>query len=160
MFTIYEQKCQLGTGSFIDRFFGFAGPLSQLSGFHGWFGYGFGGDTVYFDRLFDEETAAAIREVKGEILSISSLQGKMLMYGGVAGYVLYLYAWKRSLFQVPRAHIARVMIPTIFASSLFSLGPLFLPYVWFWLSIGACASEDIPAARRTRYGSRRPPPVA
>jgi hypothetical protein len=158
MFTTYEQTGQLGTGSFIDRFFGFVGPLSQLNGLHGWLGYGFGGDAVYFDRLFDEETAAAIREVKGEILSISSLQGKMLMYGGVAGYLLYLYAWKRSLYQVPRAHIARVMIPTVFASSLFSLGPLFLPYVWLWLSIGACASGHIPAARRTKYVSRILPP--
>ena len=159
MFTIYEQTGQLGTGSFVDRFFGFVGPVSQLNGLHGWFGYGFGGDTVYFDRLFDEETAAAIREVKGEILSISSLQGRMFMNGGVAGYALYLYAWKRSLFQVPRAHIARVMIPTVFAASLFSLGPLFLPYVWLWLAIGACASKDSHSAQCTRHVSRNLPPV-
>jgi len=160
MFTVYEQTGQLVTGSFIDRFFGFVGPLSQLNGLHGLFGFGFGGDAVYFDRLFDEETAAAIREVKNEILSISSLQGKMLMYGGVAGYVVYLYAWKRSLFQVPRAHIARVMIPTIFASSLFSLGPLFLPYVWLWLVIGTCASTDKYLVQCTRSVTRYLTPVS
>ncbi len=158
VFTIYEQTGQLGTGSFIDRFFGFVGPLSQLNGLHGWFGYGFGGDTVYFNRLFDEETAAAIREVKGEISSISSLQGKMLMYGGVVGYALYLYAWKRSLFKVPQAHIARVITPTIFVSSLFSLGPLFLPYVWLWLAIGACASTDKSLAQCKRRITRYPTP--
>lgn len=161
IFDIYEQTGQLlGVGSFVDRFFGFIGPLSQLGGLHGWLGYGFGGDTVYFDKLFDADTANAIREVKGEIVGISSLQGKILMYGGVAGYLIYLFAWKLSLAHVPRSHVARVMIPAVFVSSLFSLGPLFLPYVWLWLAIGACGSTDkslVQCTRRiTRYSTPAP----
>ena len=160
MFATYEQTGHLlGAGSFVDRFYSFVGPISQLGGPHGWLGYGFGGDTVYFDRLFDADTANAIREVKGEIVSISSLQGKMLMYGGVAGYLIYLFAWKRSLANVPRSHVARVMIPAVFASSLFSLGPLFLPYVWLWLAIGTCASGDKSLAQRTRSITRYPTPA-
>lgn len=138
----YEQTGQLGTGSFIDRFYGFSGPISQLSGVHGWLGFGFGGDTVYFDSLFSESNASAIREVKGDIAAISSLQGKMLMYGGVLGYIIYLYAWKRSMTRIPKTHIAKVMIPVVFAGSVFSLGPIFLPYVWLWLAIGASLSEE------------------
>jgi hypothetical protein len=150
IFDTYEQTGQLlGAGSLVDRFFGLVGPLSQLGGLHGWLGYGFGGDTVYFDRLFDADTANAIREVKGEIVGISSLQGKILMYGGMAGYLIYLFAWRRSLVHVPRSHVARVMIPAVFASSLFSLGPLFLPYVWLWLAIGVCASKHKSLAQST-----------
>jgi hypothetical protein len=157
MFDTYEQTGQLlGAGSFVDRFYGFIGPLSQLDGLHGWLGYGFGGDTVYFDRLFDADTANAIRDVKGDTVSISSLHGKMLMYGGVAGYLIYLFAWKRSLANVPRTHIARVMVPAVFASSLFSLGPLFLPYVWLWLAIGTCASTQKSLTHCTRSNSRYP----
>jgi hypothetical protein len=158
MYATYEQTGQLLGGSFVDRFYGFIGPISQLGGLHGWLGYGFGGDTVYFDRLFDVDTAIAIKEVKGEIVAISSLQGKMLMYGGVAGYLIYLFAWKRSLANVPRSHVAHVMIPAVFASSLFSLGPLFLPYVWLWLAIGTCASTDKSLAQRKRCITLYKPP--
>lgn len=160
MYDSYELAGQImGVGSFVDRFYGFIGPLSQLGGLHGWLGYGFGGDTVYFDKLFDADIAHAIREVKGDIVAISSLHGKMLMYGGVAGYLIYLYAWKCSLASVPRPHIARVMIPAIFASSLFSLGPLFLPYVWLWLAIGTCASTRNSLAHCTRSNNRYSTPA-
>jgi hypothetical protein len=141
MIDMYEQTGQFGTASFIDRFFGFIGPITQLSGVHGWLGYGFGGDSVYFDSLFSDSTASAIREAKGDVASISSLQGKMIMYGGVLGYAIYLLAWKRSISRVPRTHIARVMIPVVFTGSVFSLGPIFLPYVWLWLALGAYASH-------------------
>jgi hypothetical protein len=142
MSAMYEQTGELGTGSFIDRFFGFVGPLSQLINWHGWLGFGFGGDTVYFDSLFSPETADAIREVKGEIAAISSLQGKMLMYGGVAGYAIYLAAWRRAFLSTPRGHLARVMLPALFAASLFSLGPTFLPYLWIWLAIAATSGNQ------------------
>ena len=127
-------------GSFIDRFFGFFGPVSTLSQPHGWFGFGLGGDTVYFDRIFDDETAAGIRETKHGIASISSLQAKVLLYGGVVGYVFYLAAWWTAWRATPKVHPARFMIPTAFAASVFSLGPFFLPYIWLWLAFGATAN--------------------
>jgi hypothetical protein len=149
MQTAYEQSGDLVTGSFIDRFFGLVGPLSVLDDPHAWLGYGFGGDTVYFDRLFSPETASAIREVKGELVSISSLQGKLLMYGGVVGYGLYLAAVWYALRLTPRGHLARVMVVAVFLSSLFSLGPMFLPYVWLWLAVAGAAHSDFePSSSR------------
>jgi hypothetical protein len=134
---VYGQTGEFAGGSFIDRFFGFVGPFSQLSGWHAWIGYGFGGDTVYFDSLFSPGVADTIRAVKGDMVSISSLQGKMLMYGGVVGYALYLAGWYRAFVAAPRRHLSRAMIAALFAASLFSLGPIFLPYIWMWLAVAA-----------------------
>src|SRR6266404_3371608 len=119
-----------------------------------------GGDTVYLDRIFDEETAAAIRLEKNAIASISSLQAKMLLYGGVLGYGFYLAAWWTAWRTTPKAHPARFMLPTAFAASVFSLGPFFLPYIWLWLAFGATAHdrrthadpEDLELADRASVG--------
>ena len=142
LFNLFQSFLDTGTlvgGSFIDRFFGFFGPVSTLSQPHGWLGFGLGGDTVYFDRIFDEETAAGIRETKNTIASISSLQAKVLLYGGVVGYAFYLAAWWTAWRTTPKSHPARFMIPTAFAASVFSLGAFFLPYIWLWLAFGATA---------------------
>jgi hypothetical protein len=136
----YSTTGTLVTASLIDRFFGFVGPLSLLGAPHSWLGYGLGGDSVYFDRMFSQEIADVIRAAKGNIVAISSLQGKMLMYGGVLGYAAYLMAWGVAWRGAGKANIARVVLPGIFIASIFSLGPIFLPYVWLWLAIGAVGS--------------------
>jgi hypothetical protein len=137
LFRYYLESGNLIGGSFIDRFFGLVGPLSMLDSIHGWLGFGLGGDSAYFDRMFDADTADAIRAEKTGVPSISSLQAKMLLYGGVPGEVLYLCAWWVAWRSCPKQHPARFLIPTVFAASLFSLGPLFLPYVWLWLAFGS-----------------------
>src|SRR6266404_1039046 len=163
LFDLFKSFLESGTlvgGSFIDRFFGFAAPVGMLTHPHGWLGFGLGGDTVYFDRIFDEETAAAIRLEKNAIASISSLQAKMLLYGGVLGYGFYLAAWWTAWRTTPKAHPARFMLPTAFAASVFSLGPFFLPYIWLWLAFGATAHdrrthadpEDLELADRASVG--------
>jgi hypothetical protein len=142
LFNLFKSFLDSGTligGSFIDRFFGFVAPVTMLKEPHGWLGFGLGGDTVYFDQIFDAQTAAAIRLEKNSIASISSLQAKMLMYGGVVGYLFYLSAWLAAWRAAPKTHPARFMIPTAFAASVFSLGPFFLPYIWLWLAFGTTA---------------------
>ncbi len=140
LFSVFLDEGTLVGGSFIDRFFGLVGPLNMMDRPAGWLGVGLGGDTIYFDQMFDPATADAIRSQKQSVPSISSHQGKMLLYGGVAGLALYLSAWVAAWRAAPRLHPARFMIPTVFAASMFSLGPFFLPYVWLWLAFGASAS--------------------
>ena len=70
----------------------------------------------------------------------------MFLYGGVAGYLLYLCAWWMAWRAAPRRHPARFLIPTVFAASLFSLGPLFLPYN---LAIGSRLDLPHPHCART-----------
>ena len=142
----YSQTGELLTGSFIDRFFGMIGPLSMLDHWQAWFGFGFGGDTVYFNKVFEVDTANAIRETKGDLVSISSLQGKLLMYGGVIGYGLYLSVWLTAWAFVRHSNFLRTMLLSVFVASLFSLGPLFLPYTWLWLA-AASASKTSDALR-------------
>jgi hypothetical protein len=144
--SIYEAYTNTGdiflnNGSLIDRFFGFVGPLSLLDKPLAWFGFGFGGDSVYFKQMFNPDITAVILSVKGDLPSISSLQGKMLMYGGIWGYALYLTLWITAWHQTPKGHVARAILPAIFLGSLFSLGPIFLPYVWLWLAIAVTSAK-------------------
>ncbi len=136
--------------SYVDRFYGFYGPIAHLfSEPRALLGYGFGGDSVYFYRIFDNDIAENIMLSKTDLPSISSLQGKMLMYGGVLGYALYsffwLYCWKHAV----RSNQANFMIPALFLGSLFSLGPFFLPYVWLWLAIASKPKPPVPCRTLT-----------
>jgi hypothetical protein len=79
--------------------------------------------------------------VKGNIVGIASLQGKVLLYGGVVGYSVYLLTWWRAWRAAPPRHEARFVLPTIFASAFFSLGPFFMPYTWLWLAIATTALD-------------------
>ena len=142
MYTKYMETGELLGASFIDRFYGFAGPISMLDRLHTWLGYGLGSDTVYFYQLFDADTAEAIRDVKGDIATIASLQGKWMMYGGLAGFGLYTGAWVCAWRRAKQGHVARVMIPVTYFASLFSLAPLFLPFVWLWLALAAASVRD------------------
>jgi hypothetical protein len=135
----YDETGTLTSGSFTDRFYGLAGPLSGLSSWHGWLGFGLGGDAIHYSKLFDSETEAAIREVKGDTFALSSLQGKVFLYGGIIGYLAYLRAWWLAFNAAQKGHISRYVLPSIFVGSLFSLGAFFLPYTWLWLAIACTA---------------------
>jgi hypothetical protein len=142
--------------TFVDRFYGLAGPLSLAATSHGLFGFGFGGDTVYFPRLFTRDIAEIILSVKAGVPALTSMQGKLLMYGGVVGYSIFLSAWVLAYRAAPKGHASRFMVPAIFVGTLFSMGPLFLPHVWLWLAIASVVSETRqPAYRPTTAASPR-----
>lgn len=131
----YKASGHLKSGSLVDRLYGLLGPISLLRSPHAWLGYGFGGDDVYFYHLFPTRIARIVESSKSGYLSISSLQGKMLMYGGVLGFGYYIAAWRRAWLSGGRSVIVRVMLIGVLATSLFSLAPFFLPYVWLWLAV-------------------------
>jgi hypothetical protein len=131
----YETSGEISSASFVDRYFGILGPLSLMKELHGWIGYGFGGDSVYFYEMFDLGTSVAIENVKGNVVSISSLQGKIIMYGGVLGYSIFLSAVRFAYKSAVNDKITKAALLAVFLSSIFSMGPMFLPYLWLWLSI-------------------------
>lgn len=134
-------SADLLTITFVDRYMGLIGPLSMLNEPRAWLGLGFGADSVYFYQMFPPLIADAIRAVKWVLPSITSLQGKMLMYSGVGGYALYITSWVQARRAAPANHIARYVIPAVFVGSLFSLAPFFMPYVWLWLALGSTATH-------------------
>jgi len=133
----YKTSGHLASGSLVDRLYGLLGPVSLLRTPHAWLGYGFGGDSVYFFHLFPPGIARIVKASKRGFLSISSLQGKMLMYGGLVGFSYYIAAWRKAWLFSAGNVLARVMLIGVFATSLFSLAPFFIPYVWLWLAV-AC----------------------
>jgi hypothetical protein len=142
LYNVAIDGATLTSFSLVDRFFSLSGPLSMLNQVHAWLGYGLGGDSVYFKQLFKGDILEMMLEYRGEVLQITALQGKMLMYGGVWGYALYLAIWIFAWRSAPKQHIARTMLPALFLGSLFSLGALFLPYLWMWLAIAAMAASQ------------------
>jgi hypothetical protein len=147
MTVVYNHTGDLVTGSFIDRFYGLVGPLMMMGTPHAWLGFGFGGDTVYFYHLFSMATASVISGEKQGFVSISSLQGKMLMYGGVLGYGYYLSGWAQAWRRAPRGSLPRIMLLGVFATSLFSLGPMFMPYTWLWLAVTSTSQTRLESSR-------------
>lgn len=133
----YRASGHLQSGSLVDRLYGLLGPVSLLRSPHAWLGYGFGGDNVYFFHLFPAGIARIVKSSKQGFLSISSLQGKMLMYGGIVGFGYYIAAWRRAWLSGGGNVLVRVMLIGVFATSLFSLAPFFIPYVWLWLAVAS-----------------------
>lgn len=128
--------------SYVDRFYGLYGPIKHLiSEPRAFFGYGFGGDSVYFYQIFDADIAENIMLSKNDLPSVSSLQGKVLLYGGAIGYFLYCFFWFDCWKRTSKSNFARFMIPALFLGSLFSLGPFFLPYIWLWLALATASSN-------------------
>jgi hypothetical protein len=132
----------LAIASITDRFFGFIGPFGLIDSPGGLFGYGFGADSVYFSSMFSPQIVDVILATKGDLPSLSSLQGKIFLYGGIFGYVIYLLFWYKSWRSACKNNLARAIIPAIFFSSFFSLGPFFLPYTWYWLALSQCKFND------------------
>lgn len=136
----YNATGELAGGSWVDRWNGFAGPITHvITSPSSWLGYGFGADTIYFYKLFTPEVAREILALKGDIPSISSMHGKLLLYLGPIGYALYLSTWWKAYRASPPGHIARALLPAVMLGSLFSLAPFHLPYVWFAMAMGAAA---------------------
>ncbi len=140
----YKTSGHLASASLIDRLYGLLGPVSLLRAPHAWLGYGFGGDEVYFYHLFPASIARIIRSSTRGFLAIGSLQGKMLMYGGIIGFYYYLAAWWNAWLSGGGNVLVRVMLVGVFATSLFSLAPFFIPYVWLWLAV-ACTWQAQPS---------------
>lgn len=161
IFASYKGSGHLASGSLVDRLYGLLGPVSLMGTPHGWLGFGFGGDDVYFYHLFPPDISRIIQSTKQGFLSISSLQGKVLMYGGLLGYGYYIAAWRKAWIAGGGSLVARIMLLGVFAASLFSLGPFFIPYVWLWLAV-ACtwrvqgATPVQNGGRRQRSESARP----
>jgi hypothetical protein len=133
----YKTSGHLASGSLVDRLYGLLGPILLMRTPHAWLGFGFGGDSVYFYHLFPADISRIIRSTKLGFLSISSLQGKMLLYGGIVGYGYYIAAWRKAWSCGDGSLLSRIMLLGAFATSLFSLGPFFIPYVWLWLAVAS-----------------------
>jgi hypothetical protein len=147
LYNVVLDGATLTSVSLVDRFFGLIGPLGMLNQVHAWLGYGLGGDSVYFMQMFSGDVLDLMLEQRGEVPQISPLQGKMLMYGGVWGYIIYLSIWVVAWKQAPKGHIARTMLPALFLGSLFSMGPFFLPYIWLWLAISVASGKQLLAPK-------------
>jgi hypothetical protein len=142
MHASYADTGEIAAGNFVDRMYGFIGPASYLGEGCSLAGCGFGADTVYFYQMFDPVIADIIASVKGDIVGLASLHGKLLLYSGPVGYIVWLLAWWLGWRAAPLRHESRFVLPTIFASAFFSLGPFFMPYTWLWLAIATAAGGE------------------
>lgn len=157
MLSSYNTTGELAGGSWVDRWNGLVGPLTHLvTSMSSWLGYGFGADTIYFYKIFSPEVAQQILAVKGDIPAISSLHGKLMLYLGPVGYLLYLSTWWKAYRACPANHIGKALLPAVLLGSLFSLAPFFLPYVWLALAISSSTAASHTHRRPAGPGRRAP----
>ena len=128
------------SASFTDKLFSFIGPITNLNSFNSIIGYGFGSDASHFYTIFPEDIALVISDTRG-ILGISSVHGKIILYGGLLSYSLFITSFIIVLRRQKLPILFKSIIFTIFATSTISLTPFMLTYIWFWLALGSTYNE-------------------
>jgi hypothetical protein len=123
--------------SFIDR----AVLLFLLENFSmNWqsvFGYGFGGEGIYHDRLLPADIVRQIAANKRFGFSINSLLAKFLVYGGIIGVVLYfitIYNAMRESDKLSEGGILKGIIFSTFLFEFIGMAAFSMTEIWFWLA--------------------------
>ena len=121
------------SGSILDRYWSLAGPVIYSFENINILGYGFGADTIYWDKIFDRDIAAYLAEVKTSGRpQISSHFSKLLLFGGVTGI---LFFWALFFLSFYRASSKTLFFGfALFSISLFSLAQFHLFIIYFWLA--------------------------
>lgn len=122
------------SGSFIDRFGGLVVLFTVDFSFERLFGGGFGCELSCFFPFLDAELADVIKGVKSFPPTLSPYFVKFSFYFGLIPsflllnfYLLLIYRkWK----VISRLEISILL--SLFTASLYSIGPFWLPYIWFW----------------------------
>jgi len=128
------------SASFTDKLFSFIGPITNLNSFNSIIGYGFGSDASHFYTIFPQDIALVISDTRG-ILGISSVHGKIILYGGLLSYSLFITSFIIVLKRPKLPILFKSIIFTILATSTISLTPFMLTYIWFWLALGSTYNE-------------------
>ncbi len=125
------------TGSFVDRFYSFFGPVSKIFESNTALGYGLGGDTIYYNDFYPSEFIEIVKLVKDGGFNIVSFWGKILVYTGIAGVIIWLVIIVLSFKIIKRVKpyykIGAVLFG-IFFHGLIGSGAFLLVHTWFWLA--------------------------
>ena len=117
------------SGSMVDRFWSFYGPLSFSLLHLNLFGFGFGIEAIYWNQIFSTEVSQYLLEVKSGP-SISSHFSKILLYGGIIGIALFWYPFFENTLK--KKHLI-IFILALMLVSLFSLSQLHYFVLYFWV---------------------------
>ena len=124
-----------------DRFYSIYSATTNLFSLRGVIGLGFGGDYYEFKNLFPESVQGDLVWIKPTFSYFNSFTSKVFLYFGVAGVTWFIFLLIRS-FKC-RNVILKIALLNVLIASLWGLGNFSLPYVWFWLSMGLEARNDL-----------------
>lgn len=97
------------------------------------FGYGVGSERTYFEKIFPTYLFFVSEIKAGSYLT--SLQSKLLIYGGLTLFTLLNILWLKLFLKVRKINkILSSIILTVFLYSFSGLGALGLPILWFWMA--------------------------
>ena len=123
--------------SFVDRFYSFIGPISHLFISKVSIGYGLGGDTIYYKEFYPNEFIEIVKLVKDGGFNIVSFWGKILVYTGFIGIIIWIVIIIKALRiiknEIPFNKIAAVLF-SIFIHGFIGSGAFLFVHTWFWLA--------------------------
>lgn len=126
------------SASFVDRYYSFIGPISNIFESKISIGYGLGGDSIYYKEFYPNQFIELIKLVKDGGFNIVSFWGKILVYTGIAGMII----WGVIVFKAfsiikkikPYYKIGAILF-CIFIYGFVGSGAFLLVYIWFWLAV-------------------------
>jgi hypothetical protein len=124
--------------SFVDRYYSFIGPISSLFKSLVAVGYGFGGDSIYYNDFYPKNLIEIVQSVKTQEFGIVSFWGKILVFSGFPG----LFIWGMIIGQVIKTvrnnrrillSVAPVLL-SIYLSDFIAAGAFLFIHHWFWMA--------------------------
>ena len=133
------------SGSLVDRLYSFWGPVYGILSGSVTFGAGIGGDFSLLPKLVPLEQFEIIQSVRSGPVGVSSFAGKVLTWGGVPLTALTVFIFSRLFWQAsPKL---KVSVLPVLLSSLFSMGALVVPYIWFWAAFLMHSNQRVVRAK-------------
>ncbi len=130
--------------TFIDKFYSFWGPITHVFNSRIIIGYGFGGDSIYLNDFLPPGIVDMILRIKERGSGVlTSNFGKILVYGGVGAFLIYLKVFITAFRLIDRTivaesskykEVAKASLISIFFGYIFSMGNFTFVYLWFWLA--------------------------
>lgn len=133
------------SGSLVDRLYSFWGPGYGILSGSIMFGAGIGGDVSLLPKLVPSQQFEIIASVRSGPVGVSSFAGKVMTWGGIPLTALTVFIFSRLFWQAsPKL---KVSVLPVLVSSLFSMGALVVPYIWFWAAFLMQSNQRVVRAK-------------
>jgi hypothetical protein len=126
------------TASFVDRYYSFVGPISKIGESLVSIGYGFGGDNIYYKEFYPNEYIELVQTTKSQDFSIVSFWGKILVFSGITGLVIWFFLFMKIYKLSKKSKIVQYILPILFCiviNDFLSGGAFLLVHHWYWLAL-------------------------
>ena len=125
------------TASYVDRYYSFIAPISSIFKSNVAVGYGLGGDNIYYSSFYPQELIEIVQSVKLQEFGIVSFWGKILVFTGLPGLLLWGMIIYQLKIAVRKNTLIRNVFPVLFSiyiANFLGSGAFLFVQHWFWMA--------------------------